>query len=52
MNTKRIILEADEKEFVDNVVEFAKKNEWTITNIKETIEKVVSVMEDNAVINE
>lgn len=50
MNTKRVICKDTEEKLEELVVDFARKNGLTVTNINECMEKVKEYMYDNAVL--
>lgn len=50
MNEKQIIKEEVEEKFINTILSFVTEEGLTITNIKESIEKVYSYMEDNAIL--
>jgi hypothetical protein len=49
-SVKRIISEQVEEDFVEVVIEHARNNNMTITNLKESMNKVVEFFENNAVL--
>lgn len=46
----KLMTEDDEKEFVNLVLDFAKRKSMTVTNIADAVNKVITYMEDNAVL--
>ncbi len=47
---KRVICIGTEEELIKLVINFAKKNGLTVTNINECMEKVKEYMDDNAIL--
>lgn len=47
---KRVISMGTEEELIKLVINFAKKNGLTVTNINECMEKVKEYMDDNAIL--
>ena len=48
MNTQRIVLEAEEKEFIETVISFVTEKGWTISNLQNAVSEVEDYMKKNA----
>ncbi|MBK4807524.1 hypothetical protein P7D43_14730 [Enterococcus avium] len=44
MNTERIVLEAEEKEFIETVISFVIEKGWTISNLQNAVSKAEDYM--------
>lgn len=52
MDTQRIVLEAEEKEFIETVISFVTEKGWTISNLQNAVSKVEDYMKKNATLTE
>lgn len=52
MKTERIVLEAEEKEFIEMVTSFVTEKGWTISNLQNTVSEVEDYMKKNATLTE
>ena len=52
METERIVLEAEEKEFIETVISFVTEKGWTISNLKNAVSEVEDYMKKNATLKE
>lgn len=44
MDTQRIVLETEEKEFIETVISFVTEKGWTISNLQNAVSKVEDYM--------
>lgn len=49
-STKRVMTINDEQEFIELVIAFAEKKSMTISNITDSIQKVIAHMNNNAIL--
>lgn len=52
MDTQRIVLEAEEKEFIETVISFVTEKGWTISNLQNAVSEVEDYMKKNATLKE
>lgn len=52
MDTQRIVLETEEKEFIETVISFVTEKGWTISNLQNAVSKVEDYMKKNATLTE
>jgi hypothetical protein len=52
MDTQRIVLETEEKEFIETVISFVTEKGWTISNLQNAVSKVEYYMKKNATLTE
>lgn len=52
MDTQRIVLEAEEKEFIETVISFVTEKGWTISNLQNAVSEVEDYMKKNATLTE
>ncbi|ELU6315997.1 hypothetical protein SCH63_002017 [Listeria monocytogenes] len=52
METKKVVLESDKTSLKIMILDHCKKGGLTISNLKEIVEEVIEVLEDNAVYKE
>lgn len=52
MDTQRIVLETEEKEFIETVISFVAEKGWTISNLQNAVSKVEDYMKKNATLTE
>ena len=52
MKTERIVLEAEEKEFIEMVTSFVTEKGWTISNLQNAVSEVEDYMKKNATLTE
>lgn len=52
MGTERIVLEAEEKEFIETVISFVTEKGWTISNLQNAVSEVEDYMKKNATLKE
>jgi len=51
-DTQRIVLETEEKEFIETVISFVTEKGWTISNLQNAVSKVEDYMKKNATLTE
>lgn len=51
MDTQRIVLETEEKEFIETVISFVTEKGWTISNLQNAVSKVEDYMKKKCHIN-
>ena len=52
MDTQRIVLETEEKEFIETVISFVTEKGWTISNLQNAVSEVEDYMKKNATLKE
>ena len=52
MKAERIVLEAEEKEFIEMVTSFVTEKGWTISNLQNAVSEVEDYMKKNATLKE
>lgn len=52
MDTQRIVLETEEKEFIETVISFVTEKGWTISNLQNAVSEVKDYMKKNATLKE
>ena len=52
IDTQRIVLETEEKEFIEKVFSFVTEKGWTISNLQNAVSKVEDYMKKNATLTE
>ena len=52
MDTQRIVLETEEKEFIETVISFVTEKGWKISNLQNAVSKVEDYMKKNATLTE
>ncbi|MBS5816218.1 MAG: hypothetical protein KIC96_16225 [Enterococcus casseliflavus] len=52
MKAERIVLEAEEKEFIEMVTSFVTEKGWTISNLQNAVSEVEDYMKKNATLTE